>query len=170
MKKYKKILENFHLYDRNKTIINGIWMDEPGLIHLTVFTQGTMFGDSEVVAKHLNYLQDVDGRDTMAISTTNSNVFKMDMDTLAIIQKDYNSIFGELKKDAILRFKMLQISIANQLRHYISRAIDGDNDEFGIESSDEITDIEEIFEEIMIHPERIDYILEYNLRRLPTGF
>lgn len=75
-----------------------------------------------------------------------------------------------MKTNAIKRFKYQQLLVANSLRSYISRAIDGNNDQFGIETSSQITDKEAMVEELDDNPEALDELLEYNLRRLPKGF
>lgn len=87
-------------------------------------------------------LLDYDGRDMTALSLEQSSLFSLSQDSIKRIQTDFPDIYQEMLETALNRFKYQQLILANNMRKYLSMAVDGHNDEFGIEETDEVTDFE----------------------------
>lgn len=116
-------------------------MAKPGMIPISRFTESSMFGDSEIFAQKLKIKTNGEGRHTSAISTCPSSLFILSSDVIKTISIEFGSIYQEMEESAIQRFKFHELWIANNLRKYLARAVDGHNEEFDVEKYSDITDL-----------------------------
>lgn len=77
MKQYKQILENLSGSHNKQETTNGLNYHSPGLLHLCMYAEGSMFGDNDIFAVHSGYISHIDSRQMSAVSMTESSLFTM---------------------------------------------------------------------------------------------
>lgn len=110
-----------------------------------------------------------EGRDVYAMSNTPLSLFALSTKTIGYIGDQFPLIYEEMKKGALDRFKYQEFKIAHFMRHFISRAIDGNNQEFDVENESQITEIDVYDYKLERNIDLLDQFVKHNLCQLPSG-
>lgn len=107
------------------------------------------------------------GRSVSAISTQETKLFKLKSELINLICKQFPEIYKSMEKAAMKRFEFQQTLIAYNLRIYLARAANEQN-EIDVENLSSISEFEIKHDHLDDFP-NLNEVFIHNVSKLPNG-